>query len=69
MQESKMPSTTAMLCAASCIVRENIPETEDDIFSAIDRFWELDVNGVTESEPEQTDLLVMFGGYLKIVDA
>lgn len=52
-------------------VQENIPEKEDEIFGAIDRFWALGNNGAAEFEPdqEQEDLLVMFGGYLKVIDA
>lgn len=52
-------------------VQENIPEKEDEIFGAIDRFWALENNEVAEfeSDQEQADLLVMFGGYLKVIDA
>lgn len=51
-------------------VQENISEKDDEIFGAIDRFWALGNNEAAEVEPdqEQADLLVMFGGYLKIID-
>lgn len=50
-------------------VQENISETEDEIFGAIDRFWAIGNSGMAEPEHEQADLLHMFGGYLKIIDA
>lgn len=52
-------------------VQENISEKEDEIFGAIDRFWALGNNGAAAFEPdqEQADLLVMFGEYLKVIDA
>lgn len=62
-QEETKPLTPAK-------VQENIPGNEDEIFGAIDRFWALGNNKAAEFEPdqEQADLLVMLGGYLKIID-
>lgn len=41
-------------------------QDEDEIYSAIDRFWE--VNGGGQVDEEDANLLVMFGGYLKTID-
>lgn len=41
-------------------------QEEDEIYSAMDRFWE--VNGGEQSEEEDANLLMMFGGYLKTID-
>lgn len=53
-------------------VQDNNPE-EDEIFHAIDRFWAAG-NGTLgdtgeEQKQDQADLLLMFGGYLKTIDA
>ena len=46
---------------------------EDEIFSAIDRFWMIGNHELEKSKEEmnhtQTDLLRMFGDYLKTIDA
>lgn len=51
-------------------VQEDVPQAEDEIFGAIDRFWALGIGGAPEQGPEQEqpDLLMMLGGYLKMID-
>lgn len=47
-------------------------QDEDEIYSSIDRFWEINGSYQTAEEEdavtEHTNLLVMFGGYLKTID-
>lgn len=52
----------------SVMDNEAIPNAEDGITDAIDRFWAVDNDSVAGMEIEQTDMRLIFGEYLKRID-
>ena len=76
--ESQVQQTEMMQAGASqtrpepALIGVEKPD-EDEIYSAIDRFWEINGKEQTamgeETEKDQTNLLVMFGGYLRTIDS
>lgn len=70
-QTEMMQAETKQVRPEPTTVGVTKPE-EDEIFSAIDRFWEINGSYRTDEEKDaETDhanLLVMFGGHLKTID-
>ena len=63
----KKSEDNTVIMPVSIPVQEDSSLEEDEIFHAIDRFWAMESRDLGDTMTE--DLLVMFGGYLKTIDA